>query len=90
MAGIEVDCAFITGQVIDPMRDKLTFASTWKIMAQGFDGGLCLGMPFTGKVTDQSLLFRINADDRITCGKLFRFDAGNVFELCITVRMRTH
>lgn len=46
-----------------------------------------MGMPFAGKVTDQLLLFRVNADNRIACGKVFRFEASNVFELGITVRM---
>lgn len=51
VAGIEVNRAFIPSHVINTMRNELTLASTWKIMIQRFDRGLCMGMPIPLYIT---------------------------------------
>lgn len=47
VAGIEVNIAFVSRQVIESMRNQLAFACAGKIVIQGFNGGLGIGMTFT-------------------------------------------
>ena len=90
MAGIEVNRAFIPGQIIDAMRNQLALAGTWEILIQDFDTGLGMGVTFASKVTDQFFLFGVDTDNRITGCQIVRLEASNVFKLGIAVRMCTH
>jgi len=59
LAGIEVDIAFISRQVIDTVRNQFTFTRAGKIVIQGFNGGLGIGMTFT-RIVPMSSFFLVS------------------------------
>jgi len=86
-AGIEVDIALVSRQIIKAMRNHFAFAGTGKIMVQCIHLGLRIGVTFAGKISDQLFLLGVHADDRITCILIRRFEFGNILKLRIPVRM---
>lgn len=90
MAGVQVQCRFVAGKVVDAVGDHLTIAIAGEVMVidlRGFDG---IRYPFTVKVAQQFLLFGVNADHGFACLQVGLFELGNLFKLGITVGVLPH
>lgn len=90
VTGVQVDVGVCAGLVVDAVRNQFALARAAEIMVEGLDGLLRKGLAGAVKITEQFLLFRVDADHGIAGLPVFPSQSRDVLELGVAVGMMTH
>ena len=90
VAGVQVDVRMPVGQVVDAVRNELALPRSVKVVVIGLDRPLGERRAGPVEISQQFLLFRVDADDRIARIEIFPPQPRNVLKLCVAVGMMAH
>ena len=87
MAGAEIDVPVIAPEIVETMWIHNTAGQRRKIVIEGFDGFLGVGVSCAEQIADQFLFLGVHAEGGVASFFVFGSEPGDVLELAIAIRM---
>ena len=88
MADAQIDVPMIALEIVDAVRVDDAAGVAGKVVVQGFDGFLRVGVSFAKKIADQFLFLGVDAENRVAGLFIKSTQTCDVAELAVTVRMK--
>ncbi len=90
VAAVQMQRRLISGKVVNAMRDDFAVRSAGEIVIVNNRRLDAVGHAVAVEISEQFLLFRVDADDGTSRFEVLLFELGDLFELCIAVGMLSH